>query len=73
MIRAIGEAGYQPLCFRGSAIGSAILPYVESGIPVILGLNLDIGRTVGHAVTVIGRVFAKQNCPTKDAINYIPA
>ena len=71
MIRAISEAGYQPLCFRLPDINRAILPYVESGIPVILGLN--IGGTVGHAVTVIGRVFAKQDEPTNKAIDYIPA
>lgn len=46
MIRAISEAGYQPLCFRLPDIDRAILPYVESGIPVILGLN--IGGTVGR-------------------------
>lgn len=71
MIRAISEAGYQPLCFQRPDIGSAILPYVESGIPVILGLNID--GTLGHAVTVVGRVFAKQDSPTDSAIDYIPA
>ncbi len=72
MVRAIAEAGYQPLClFSRPDIGSAILPYVESGIPVILGL--DIGGSVGHAVTVIGRVFAKQENPTNQAIDYVPA
>lgn len=71
MIHGISEAGYQPLCFRRPEIHRAILPYVESGIPVILGLNF--GGTIGHAVTVIGRVFAKQNSPTKDAIDYVVA
>lgn len=71
MIRAVSEAGYQPLCFAGSSIGRDILPYVESGIPVILGL--DFGEAIGHAVTVIGRVFGKQDSPTNDAIDYIPA
>ena len=71
MVRAIAEAGYQPLCLFGPDIGNAILPYVESGIPVILGL--DIGGSVGHAVTVIGRVFAKQESPTNRAIDYVPA
>ena len=71
MIRAISEAGYQPLCFRRPAIDRAILPYVESGIPVILGLNID--GTLGHAVTVVGRVFAKQDPPTNSAIDYVPA
>ena len=70
MLLAISEAGYQPLCFRGPDIGGAILPYVESGIPVILGLNIN---RIGHAVTVVGRVFAKQSCPTKNAIDYVPA
>ena len=70
MIRAIGDAGYQPLCFR-KAIAEAILPYVESGIPVVLGLNL--GGEVGHAVTVIGRVFAKPSSCTSRAIDYVPA
>ena len=71
MIRGISEAGFQPLCFRRPGIDSAILPYVESGIPVILGLN--VGGMVGHAVTVIGRVFAKQDSPTDNAIDYVPA
>ena len=71
MIRAISDAGYQPLCFRRPAIDRAILPYVESGIPVILGLNTD--GTLGHAVTVVGRVFAKQDPPTNSAIDYVPA
>ncbi|MYC28425.1 MAG: hypothetical protein F4X63_10610 [Nitrospira sp. SB0662_bin_26] len=71
MLRAISEAGYQPLCFGGPNIAGTILPYVESGIPVILGLN--IGAEVGHAVTVIGRVFAKQAQPTYNAIDYVPA
>ena len=71
MIRAISEAGYQPLCFHGAAIGRDILPYVESGIPVILGLRF--GGGLGHAVTVIGRVWAKQEHPTQQAIGYVPA
>ena len=71
MLRAISEAGHQPLCFRGPNIAAAILPYVESGIPVILRLN--IGTEVGHAVTVIGRVFARQSQPTRTAINYVAA
>ena len=71
MLQAISEAGYQPLCFGGPNISGDILPYVESGIPVILGLN--IGPEVGHAVTVIGRVFARQNQPTSTAIDYVPA
>ena len=70
MLQAISEAGYQPLCFRRD-IASAILPYVESGIPVILGLHL--GTEVGHAVTVIGRVFATQDRPTAAAIDYVSA
>ena len=71
MVRAIAEGGYQPLCLFHPDIGEAILPYVESGIPVILGL--DIGGYVGHAVTVIGRVLAKQDIPTNRAIDYVPA
>ena len=71
MVRAIAEAGYQPLVLARPEIANAILPYVESGIPVILGLN--IGGTLGHAVTVVGRVFAKQHTPTNRAIDYVPA
>ena len=71
MLRAISEVGYQPLCFRGPNIAGSILPYVESGIPVILGLH--IGGEVGHAVTVVGRVFAAQARPTDTAIDYVPA
>ncbi len=71
MVRAISNAGYQPLCIRGPEFASAMLPYVESGIPVILGLS--IGGTVGHTVAVIGCVFAKQVKPTNRAIDYVPA
>ena len=71
MVRAIAEAGYQPLYLPGPDIASDILPYVESGIPVILGLN--IGGQVGHAVSVVGRVFAKQESPSNRAIDYVPA
>ena len=71
MVRAIAKAGYQPLCLPSLDIGHAILPYVESGIPVILGLST--GGTVGHAVTVVGRVFARQENPTTRAFDYVPA
>ena len=71
MIRGISEAGYQALCFRGKEICCDILPYVESGIPVVLGLNID--GEIGHAVTVIGRVFAELDRPTNSPINYVPA
>ena len=71
MVRAIAEAGYQPLVLPRRDLGRAVLPYAESGIPVILGLNVDGG--LGHAVTVVGRVFAKQECPTNCAIDYVPA
>ena len=71
MVRAIAVAGYQPLVLPRADMGCAILPYVESGIPVILGL--DIGGGLGHAVTVVGRVFAKQESPTNHAIDYVPA
>ena len=70
MIRAIDEIGFQPLCFRGeNLIGEAILPYVESGIPVIVGLS--DGGALGHAVTVIGRVFSKLEIPSSRAIDYV--
>ena len=52
MVRAIAEAGYQPLCLPRLDIGHAILPYVESGIPVILGL--DLGGTVWLTLTTTG-------------------
>ena len=71
MVRTIAEAGYQPLCLPSLEIGHAILPYVESGIPIILGL--DIGGAVGHAVTVVGRVFARQENPTTCAYDYVSA
>ena len=71
MIRAISEMGFQPLCFSGQDIGASILPYVDSGVPVILGLRNN--DTLGHAVTVMGRVFAKQKNPTDQAIDYVPA
>lgn len=71
MIRAINEMGFQPLCFDDRDIGPAILPYVESGLPVILGLRHN--ATLGHAVTIIGRVFAQKKRPTSKAIDYVPA
>jgi hypothetical protein len=71
MIRAINEMGFQPLCFENADIGAAILPYVESGLPVILGLHHK--QSLGHAVTVIGRVFAQRSTPSSDAIDYVPA
>ena len=71
MIRAISEMGFQPLCFEDHDLGAAILPYVESGLPVILGLRHK--QALGHAVTVIGRVFAKRKNATNQAIDYIPA
>lgn len=72
MIRAIDEIGFQPLCFRGrNLIGEAILPYVESGIPVIVGLSN--GGALGHAVTVVGRVFSKLSTPKNTAIDYVSA
>ena len=65
MIRAVSEMGFQPLCFKGTNrdIGEQILPYVESGLPVILGLSIP-NLHIGHAVTVIGRVFSKLKNPT---------
>lgn len=71
MIRAISEMGFQPLCFEQHNIGAAILPYVESGIPVILGLQEGTG--LGHAVTVIGRVFSTSQHPTNQQIDYVSA
>ena len=71
MVRAIAKVGYQPLVLPKLNLDRAILPYVESGIPVILCLNIDGG--LGHAVTVVGRVFAKQENPTNQAIDYVPA
>ena len=70
MIRAIYDIGFQPLFFRGkNQIGNAILPYVESGIPVLVGF---IGpAAIGHAVTVIGRNFSKLETPTNSATDYI--
>ena len=73
MIRAIHEMGFQPLCVDGSGtdIGAAIVPYVESGLPVILGLQF--GGGLGHAVTVIGRVFSSQSKPTNQLADYVSA
>ena len=71
MVRAIAKAGYQPLYLSHPDIGYNILPYVDSGIPVILGLNM--GGMVSHAVTVVGRVFAQQENPATRAFDYIPA
>jgi hypothetical protein len=71
MIRAVHEMGFQALCFRGPNIGEQILPYVESGLPVILGLDVP-GANIGHAVTVVGRVFSKIKAPTSRPADFIP-
>jgi hypothetical protein len=70
IIRAVHEMGFQALCFRGKNIGEQILPYVESGLPVILGLDVP-GASIGHAVTVIGRVFSKLKTPTARPMDFI--
>lgn len=48
-------------------IGDKIFPYVESGIPVILGWDYKHGRrkVTSHAVTVVGRVLVERNDPDK--------
>jgi hypothetical protein len=77
MIRAIHEMGFQPLYIEGAGkrpgkeIAAEILPYVESGLPVILGLVHGDG--LGHAVTVIGRVFATKKTPSNQLADYVPA
>ena len=43
----------------------------SQGFPSSLGSTL--GPSSGHAVTVIGRVFATQAKPTDAAIDYVPA
>jgi len=70
MIRAVNVMGFQPLCFKGSDIGEQILPYVESGLPVILGLQIP-NLSIGHAVTVIGRVFTKIKAPTSRPLDFV--
>ena len=71
MIRAVSEMGFQPLCLDGPNIGEAILPYVESGLPVVLGLNFS--GNLGHAVTVVGRIFAPIKKSSSKAIDYVQA
>lgn len=71
MIRAVSEMGFQPLCLEGPNIGDAILPYVESGLPVILGLQL--AGSLGHAVTVVGRVFTTLQAGSSNAVDYVQA
>ena len=72
MIRAINEMGFQPLCFDGPNIGAKILPYVEFGLPVILGMQEGTAG-LGHAVAIIGRVFARLKTPSNQAVDYVPA
>jgi len=73
MIHAIHEMGFQPLCIEGSgkSIAAEILPYVDSGLPVIVGLRE--GNALGHAVTVVGRVFGEQKTPGNQLADYVPA
>jgi hypothetical protein len=71
MIRAVAEMGYQPLAIDGADLGSEILPYVESGLPVLLGV--DIGGDLGHAVSVVGRVFSQTKPGKAKLIDYTSA
>ena len=73
MARAIHEMGFQPLYIDGSSkeIATEIVPYVESGLPVILGLRH--GNGLGHAVTVIGRVFSARKSPSNQLADYVTA
>ena len=73
MVHAIRQAGYQPLILKddNGDIGQKILPYVESGIPTVLGLRLD-GDT-GHAVTVVGRVFTQPATLGNKTSDYVSA
>lgn len=73
MIHAIHEMGFQPLCIEGTGqnIAAEILPYVESGLPVIVGLRE--GNALGHAVTVVGRVFGEQSTTSNRLAEYVPA
>ena len=63
--------GFSRSALAGRISGRLSYPMWESGLPVILGLYHK--DTLGHAVTVIGRVFAKQKNPTDQAIDYVPA
>jgi hypothetical protein len=72
MIRAVHEMGFQALCFKGNDIGEQLLPYVESGLPIIFGLDIH-GASIGRAVTVIGRVFSMIKTPTARPIDYVAA
>jgi len=84
MVSALRAAGRQPLMYikttnvnppvwQGIRPVDVINRYVDSGIPVIVGLNL--GSDVGHAVIVSGQVFTHQapavaalpNSPTRAA------
>ena len=73
MIHAIHEMGFQPLCIEGTGqnIAAEILPYVEFGLPVMVGLRE--GNALGHAVTVVGRVFGEQMTPSNRLAEYVPA
>lgn len=71
--RAIREMGYQPLCFeKSSDIARSVLPYVESGLPVIIGVELPASG-LGHAFTAIGRVFAPSTAGHGDPKAFVPA
>lgn len=61
MTRAIRAMGFQPLCCDENtpSIARWMLPYIDSGLPVVLGFTTG-PSDLGHAVTVVGRVF-KQN------------
>lgn len=67
MVSALRAVGRKPLVYAGAhnapdwqgvRPADAINRYVDSGIPVIVGLNL--GGTIGHAVVASGQVFAHQ-------------
>lgn len=67
MVSALRGSGRKPLVYTGNGAGLANWPgirpadvinrYIDSGIPVIVGLG---GDSIGHAVIASGQVFSQQ-------------
>jgi hypothetical protein len=70
MARALRGMGYQPLCYEaeGEHLLDIIIRYVDSGLPVVIGLRLpdktgqrSPNNTEGHAVLVVGTVLQENH------------
>lgn len=72
MLQALRAMGFDPIVYGAnnlSAAKSALYSYVESQIPVIIGVRLD-GDSVGHAVTAFGHSYDAKRKPNRVQVRF---